>query len=194
MHALPAPDADTALVWFRRDLLDNLASRTKFGGERFWLILAMIVTNVAFLAATLAYVSDVLSYHNWITIRTLLGIGFVYIGATGLFRIYPQAVKMDRKPVPEGALSSDDKLIIEKLQELLERDKVYQEESIGRAELARELNVGEATLSRIINIHYSKTIPQILNEYRVKDAQRLLRETDVPIQNIFSESGFNTSR
>jgi two-component system response regulator YesN len=31
-----------------------------------------------------------------------------------------------------------------------------------------------------------------LNEYRVRDAQRLLAETNAPIQNIFEESGFNS--
>ena len=63
---------------------------------------------------------------------------------------------------------------------------------MGRAELARELKVGEATLSRLVNARYVKTIPQLLNEFRVKDAQKLLKETDASIQNIFEESGFNS--
>lgn len=179
-------------VWLRRDILDNLSGKSRLGGERFWLILAMIITNVAFLGSTLAYVSNWLSESEWGLVRTFLGIAFVYIGSTSLFRIYPQAVKLDRKPVAEGVLSSDEHILLEKLETLFERDKIYQEPAIGRAEMARELDVGEATLSRIINIHYGKTIPQILNEYRVKDAQRLLKETAVPVQDVFAESGFNS--
>ena len=38
----------------------------------------------------------------------------------------------------------------------------------------------------------SQFLPQFLNEFRVKDAQRLLKETDASIQNIFEESGFNS--
>jgi len=177
-------------LWLRRDIFADAGKSPKLMGERFWLILCLIVMNVGFLGSVLAYVSQIIPYGEWMMIRTLLGIGVVYVSATSLFRIYPQAVKLDRKPA--GDVSGEDQAVLDKVYQLLDRDKVYQEPEYGRAELARELGIGEATLSRIINQHFSKTIPQILNEYRVKDAQRLLRETDVPIQQVFEESGFNS--
>lgn len=178
-------------VWVRRDMLGGLITDPRAGGERFWLIIALIVIHVAFLTSTFAYVNEWLNYPDWALVRSLLGLGVVYIAATSLFRIYPQAVKIIRKsPVPE--MSSDDRDIIDRLHVLFEREKVYQEPDFGRAELARELNVGEATLSRLVNQCYGKTIPQILNDYRVKDAQRLLVDTDAPINNIFQESGFSS--
>lgn len=177
-------------IWLRRDLLDGLHNNPKFGKERFWLILALITMHTAFLGSTFAFVSNAIDSAQWLLIRTLLGIAFVYIAATSLFRIYPQALKLDRKEPP--VFKTEDQLLLEKLQELLERDKIYQDPAIGRAELARELKIGEATLSRLVNANYGKTIPQILNELRVKDAQKLLKETDASIQNIFEESGFNS--
>lgn len=177
-------------VWLRRDLLDGLYSNARFGHERFWLIMALLVLNVVFLGFTLGFINEVISAHEWLLVRTLLGISFVYIAGTSLFRIYPQVFK---KPIAQDAnLSPDDYKILEKIQSLIDREKIYQDPTFGRAELARELGTGEANLSRIINQCYGKTIPQFLNEWRVKDAQKLLTDTDVPIQNVFEESGFNS--
>ena len=178
-------------IWLRRDLLDGLHADPKFGKERFWLILALIAMHTAFLAVTLSYVGNTIGLEQWVGIRTLLGIAFVYIAATSLFRIYPQAfIKVDNKE--SAPLKTEDRSVLDRLEMLLERDKVYQDPGFGRAELARELKIGEATLSRLVNAGYGKTIPQILNELRVKDAQRLLKETNASIQNIFEESGFNS--
>lgn len=179
-------------IWFRRDVLDGLHGSSKFGEERFWLIISLILLNVAFLGSTLAYVSEVLTLPDWVLVRTFLGIAFVYIAATSLFRIYPQAVRLDRRAPGEVVPKSEDQILLDRLYQLFEQDKIYQDASYGRAELARELKISEANLSRIVNIYYQKTIPQILNEYRVKDAQRLLKETDASIQNIFEESGFSS--
>lgn len=178
-------------IWLRRDLLDGLYKSPKFGEERFWLILALITLNVAFLGATLAYVSMLMGSEAWMLTRTLLGISFVYIAGTSLFRIYPHAFVTRTNEGP-ALMTEADKKILEILKKLLEEDKVYQEASYGRSDLARELGIGEANLSRIVNVYFSKTIPQMLNELRVRDASRLLQETDVPIQTVFEESGFNS--
>ena len=179
-------------IWLRRDLLDGLRADPKFGKERFWLILALIAMHTAFLAVTLAYISKTIGPEQWVGIRTLLGIAFVSLAATSLFRIYPQAFRTERKENMPAPLKTEEQSLLDRLDILLERDKVYQDPAIGRAELARELKIGEATLSRLVNASYGKTIPQILNQLRVKDAQRLLKETDASIQNIFEESGFNS--
>jgi AraC-like DNA-binding protein len=180
-------------IWLRRDLLDGLRADPKFGKERFWLILALITMHTAFLGVTLGYISNAIGAEQWVGIRTLLGIAFVYLAATSLFRIYPQAFKItERKEAGVAPVRSEDQSLLDRLNSLLETEKVYQDPVIGRAELARELKIGEATLSRLVNAHYNKTIPQILNELRVKDAQKLLKETNASIQNIFEESGFNS--
>lgn len=180
-------------IWLRRDLLDGLHKAPKFGRERFWLILTLVAMLAAFLGSTLAVISGRLGASEWAIVRTLLGIAFVYIAATSLFRIYPQAVRLDRRDAADpSALKSEDRQVLDRLEGLLQHEKIYHDPAIGRAELAREIGVGEASLSRIVNAGYGKTIPQILNEFRVRDAQRLLKETDVPIQIVFEESGFNS--
>lgn len=179
-------------IWLRRDLLDGLHGNPRFGEERFWLIIVLIGLSTAFLGFTFAYISEGINAQEWTLVRTLIGIAFVYIAATSLFRIYPQVLKKEGAETQPAQASTADRDILDRLAILFERDKIYQDAAFGRAELARELNVGEASLSRIVNTHYGKTIPQLLNEHRVRDAQRLLKETDAAVQNVFEESGFNS--
>jgi len=69
---------------------------------------------------------------------------------------------------------------------------VYQEPTYSRSDLARELNVAETAISRVINIYFGKSFPQVLNERRIVDAQRLLRETPAPVKQVAEEVGFNS--
>lgn len=181
-------------VWLRRDLLDGLHKDPRYGKERFWLIISLMLLQTAFLALTFAYVSGMVGAGEWALIRTLLGLAFVYLALTSLLRIYPQTFRGGDSVQGRGGggLSAADQEILSRLQKLIEEDKIYHEASMGRAELARELRTAEANLSRIVNLHYGQTIPQLLNERRVEDAQRLLQETDASIQHIYEESGFSS--
>ena len=71
-------------------------------------------------------------------------------------------------------------------------DKVYQAASYNRADLARELAVPEAVVSRVINAHFGKSLPTLLNEYRIADARYLLTSTDLPVKDIADQVGFNS--
>jgi AraC-like DNA-binding protein len=71
-------------------------------------------------------------------------------------------------------------------------EKVYQEPTYSRADLARECSAPESTVSRVINVHFGKSFPQLMNERRIADAKRLLQQTDAPVAKIASEVGFNS--
>jgi AraC-like DNA-binding protein len=121
----------------------------------------------------------------------MVGLGFIYLGATGLFRIYPHIVDL-KSPNKPKHLSAEDSKIVKQLKHLVLVEKVYQEPGYNRSNLARELNISEARLSTLANYVFDKTVPQILNEYRVKDAKILLCDTDADITTITYESGFNS--
>lgn len=177
------------VIWRRRDLLADLHAG-KAGKDRYWLVIMLVVANLAFLAAMLASLTTILKPAQTLMIRTVLGLGLVYLSGTSLFRIYPQALQTVTRRSP--ALDDRDKILIGRIEVLLDLEKVYQEPSYGRGDLARELNISEAELSRLVNLHFGKALPRILNERRVADAQRLLRETDAPINAIARDSGFNS--
>lgn len=177
-------------IWLKRDLLEDM-DRKVGGKERFWLIMALITLNVAFMGSTLLLAWNIISSGDAQLIRSMLGIAFVYTASTSLLRIYPQAMRVDREGDHE-ILSDDEIGIALKVERLIYLDKVYQEPSYGRAELAKELGISESVLSRIVNMHFGKSVPQLLNDERVKDAQLLLVETEAAIKVIAQESGFNS--
>lgn len=177
-------------IWAHRGLFASITAE-KAGKPRYWLILALIFTNIFLLFSTLGSLGGGAAEENALIIRTLLGLGFAYLVGTSLFRIYPQAVRLEPTPVA-GQLTAQESAIAQKIESLLSMEKIYHEPAYSRADLARECGVSEAVISRIINLHFGKTFPQLLNERRIEDAKRLLRETDANIRVVAEEVGFNS--
>lgn len=176
-------------IWLKRGIFADLASQ-KIGKERYWLILALIFANIAFLLAMLAVFSTHFSAQEISLVRTMLGLALAYLVTTSLFRIYPQAVNI--APARDESLSESEKVLAQKVEQLINMDKVYHEAAYSRSDLARELGEAETTVSRIINVHFKKSFPQLLNERRIEDAKRLLVQTQANVKTISEEVGFNS--
>jgi AraC-like DNA-binding protein len=179
-------------IWIYKKDLAGLNER-KNGRERFWVIISLVFTNLGLLGLIFLKLTPETSYAYADLARTVLGLGFVYLGSTGLFRIYPHPVEIKRKSGEEQEdLSPDELKIAVKIENLLLRDKVYQEPGYNRASLARELEISEAQLSRIVSQYFEKTVPNLLNQYRVEDSKNLLSQTNAEIATITYEAGFNS--
>jgi len=178
------------LIWLFKDDLTHL-SKKKNGKERFWLIISLILMNIGLLGLYFLTSNGILNDFNVDLVRTMFGLGFIYLGATGLFRIYPHMIELKSSSKLESVSLEEDK-IIKKLKYLIYGEKVYQEPGYNRSNLARELNISETLLSKLVGFEFDKTVPQILNENRVKDAKILLSDTDADITTITYESGFNS--
>ncbi len=177
-------------IWFNRDIFTPVL-KEKDGKTRYWVILAIILMNILFLFSVLLGVGLNIESDETRLIRTILGLGYVYLVGTGLFRIYPQAVQIRKTPA-EGGLTAEEREIAAKIEGLLTMDKVYQEPTYARNDLARECGASEAVISKVINVHYQKSLPQIMNEYRIQDAKQLLRETAANVKDIAGDVGFNS--
>ncbi|MCC6598192.1 MAG: AraC family transcriptional regulator [Alphaproteobacteria bacterium] len=181
------------VIFSRQDLLKNLY-RQKSGQTRYWLIFAIISLNTLFLAIMLGGLIGRLGSSEVLAMRGVLGLGFVYLAGTGFFRIYPYETKSGLSPSASDnpPLDEVEQALAQRIEGLLNLEKVYQEPTYSRADLAHECGVPESAISRVINAHFGKTFPRLINERRVEDAKRLLLETDAPVQLICSEVGFNS--
>jgi AraC-like DNA-binding protein len=175
-------------IWLQRDVFAAITSE-KTGKARYWLILALVFTNIFMLGVMMLSLNPAYA-ENALLVRTVLGLGFVYLVGTSLFRIYPQAVMLS--DIGPDTLTARDMEIARKIESLMSLEKVYHEPAYSRADLARECEVSEAALSRIINLHFSKTFPQLMNEHRIEDAKRMLKETDASVRTVAGEVGFNS--
>lgn len=177
------------LVWANRGVMEGLHAE-RGGKDRYWLILMLIAVNLFSLSAMLLGVSSILKMEDAWLVRSCLGIALVYLAGTSLFRIYPQAVSMVEPR--SRSMTPDESDLARKIESMIDLEKIYHEPGYNRADLARELKIPESVVSRVINLHFGKSLPQILNERRVEDAKRMLKETDAPVKVIAGEAGFNS--
>jgi len=183
--------ASLLMIWTRRTLFIDILGQ-KAGKERYWLILALIIVNVAFLGLTTLRSSGYDMSVDAFLVRTILGLSFVYLVSTSLLRIYPVALFLPYQGKQDQDLSDVDIALAKRIEDLLELDKIYHEPTYSRSDLARELGISEGVVSRIINTHFCKSFPQLLNEHRIEDSKRLLLETRASIKVVSEEVGFNS--
>ena len=73
--------------------------------------------------------------------------------------------------------------IVIQLYELMEKEELFKDPLLSRADLALRLETNEGYLSQIINQETNKSVVQFVNEYRVKAAQNILQN---PVFNKYS--------
>lgn len=84
--------------------------------------------------------------------------------------------------------------IITRLHEIMEDEKAFADEDLTLNDLARDLDIGPHQLSQILNNRIRKNFNTFVNEYRVEEAKRLLREEpDRSILSIGAAAGFNST-
>lgn len=161
--------------------------------ERYWLIIALIVINIASIGTMLVNMG-VDDFQQSLDITVLLyALALVYLAGTSLFRIYPQAVHVAAAAsMKKPTLTVEETALAETIENLVFVQKVYHETSYARADMARECGVSEALVSKVISLHFGKSFPQLLNTQRVEDAKRLLQQTEAPAKIIAGEVGFNS--
>jgi len=85
------------------------------------------------------------------------------------------------------------KTIESKLEELLNDNKIYKNSNLKMPDLATKLNVSSHVLSQYLNEILEKNFAQFINEYRVKEAELLLKSSkNYTIEAIAYDSGFNS--
>ncbi|MGD2035915.1 MAG: helix-turn-helix domain-containing protein, partial [Bacteroidales bacterium] len=85
--------------------------------------------------------------------------------------------------------------LIARFMQLIEQDDWYKNPLLSRLDLATELGISEGYLSQKINQELGKSVIQIINEYRIAEAKRLLQDpafNKYSIEAIGMEAGFKS--
>lgn len=96
-----------------------------------------------------------------------------------------------------GSLLSEEgnKLLYTSLLDLMEQEKVYLNNKLTIDEVAKRLMTNRSYLSQMINDKFKTNFNNFINEYRVKEAQRLLLENNTnnySIEGVSISVGFNS--
>jgi AraC-like DNA-binding protein len=89
-------------------------------------------------------------------------------------------------------LSESEQELLEKIEALMQLDKLYQQQGFSRRQLADELGVAEHHISRAVNVGRNQSFTEMINGYRVAEAADLLTKTDESITEIAFAVGFNS--
>lgn len=89
-----------------------------------------------------------------------------------------------------------DWVLFDKLQQLFQEEHLYRNTSITLDEIARRMKVNRAYLSQAVNRCAGKNFNAYINEYRIKEAVRLMSENSSAdtLEEIAFETGFNDRR
>ncbi|WP_370978231.1 helix-turn-helix domain-containing protein [Agaribacterium sp. ZY112] len=79
------------------------------------------------------------------------------------------------------------------LMQLMETKKRYTDPELSQESLAQSMGISKRTLSAVINGHYGCNFADFINNYRLEEAKRLLREEkNSAVLDVMYASGFNS--
>jgi AraC-like DNA-binding protein len=113
----------------------------------------------------------------------------------------PINIKVFDPPTPPQQQDNENKAVsfkseqLEKIEDLMERVKIYQDPDLRLEGLADCMKISARSVSALLNGHFKKSFYDFINHYRVLDAKAQLRCADSKnktIQRIFEDAGFNS--
>jgi len=153
-----------------------------------WLVCGLLVIS-GLADAVIAYDFWTTSGANTSRIVGWLSAAGVLSAAAGFiaYRLF----SWDIKPAAAGD-SARDVEIFERLNALMESEKLFMDPDINLSRIARRLTLPAREVSRAVNAQTVNNVSQYVNRLRIEEACRLLSQTDMPITQIVFASGFNT--
>ncbi len=156
-----------------------------------WLGVMAYSQIVIWLVAITQSLTQIKYYNHWV-IYIVIAIWITVLGYMGLTQENVQPLNDLAKPnaasVDEGRFDEVD----QKLQDLMNNDKLFLEPSLTIGELAKTSRYPEYLISLVINRKYHCTFREYINKLRVEAAQRMLKDlhNDNSILAIAYDSGF----
>ncbi|MCP4937089.1 MAG: AraC family transcriptional regulator [bacterium] len=187
----------------RRSLPDNFSFEENISLR--WLngvvITYLVIWTLFFFSLTgtverIAYLSDTLLYLSMVV--SIFVTGFFAVRQPAIFAKTPSSATPPTEPEPSKYLSSSlstgqSEYLLQRLLDLMENAKPYQEGKLTLPQLAALLNISPNHLSQVINEQLTRNFHDFVNAYRVKEAQqRLLDEPDRTVLDIALDAGFNS--
>ena len=119
----------------------------------------------------------------------LLGLG---IAASVAGRSQPAPEPVESPGSRIAATSTDDPAVLARIDDLMSKQGLYRNDALNLDRLARKAGIPARQISAAINRETGRNVSQYVNDFRIADACRLLRATDLPLTQIMFEVGFQT--
>ncbi|ODT07258.1 MAG: AraC family transcriptional regulator [Mesorhizobium sp. SCN 65-20] len=120
----------------------------------------------------------------------ILGLFFIGLTAFVASRAHPSTTPQPSPPEPSS--SEQDREVLDQIQRLFVEQKLYRDDNLTLSRLARRAGVPARQISGAVNRLAGKNVSQYINDIRISEACRLLRDTDMSVTAAMLDSGFQT--
>lgn len=152
-----------------------------------------------FLAFTILTFVTRMQYSTDPRMQWLFFIGYTLIIACGYFfvpysfKVSPIVTQEENKPVSLDDFVKQHQKSVERLHTLLERDRVYLQGGITLEEVAGMTGTNRTYLARLMKIEFGRTFADYITDARINHSKNLLMTTDMTLEEISAQSGFQSS-
>lgn len=142
-----------------------------------------------------AYVGPIIAVTNVVSLALLAWV-VAFLG-----QALPPSADADEPSDPDRAArglaeaagpTAGDKDIVVAIDRLIRERQLYRDPELTLNRLARKAVIPTRRISEAVNRVLGQNVSQLVNTYRIEEAKRLLRETDMAVTTIMFESGFQT--
>ncbi len=122
----------------------------------------------------------------------VLGLLLLGLAATVAGRNQPEPEgKVASEPSPAPA-SAEDRDVLARIDSLMLTQSLFRDENLNLSRLARRAGIPARRISGAINRLTGLNVSQYVNDHRIREACRLLEETDHAVTAVMFEAGFQT--
>ena len=76
--------------------------------------------------------------------------------------------------------------------QLFRDEKLFSNPELNREMLAEKLSMDVQQLSKEVNRYFKMNLPELINQYRIDEAKRLLETSKLQIKEIYYQTGFQS--
>lgn len=187
-----------ALLWAARQGPDGLRS-ARFG-DAAAASHAMMAVGALFIFGALVEVaialdSDAGAAHivGFANVVLLVVIGYAAaVAGRSSVPAEPDTTGQDLPRRTADGAPEDDAQLLAAIDRLMRERKLYRDPNLTLDRLSRRAGIPARHISAAVNRAHGRNVSQVVNEYRVEEARRLLAETAAPVTEIMFEAGFQT--
>lgn len=165
------------------------------------LLTAMCLTGIALVVSGLTDIYVIFDFINNEGRNTGFVLTFVqttFALAIGISATLGRAAQTPEKEISPANVrtlkttDTEDDEILTRLEGLFEHDRLHTSEDLSLRRISRRLGVSDRHVSNAVNRLKQMSVSQYVNEFRIKEACKLLLETDETVLNVSLAAGFAT--
>lgn len=121
----------------------------------------------------------------------VVSIGALLLPAN-IYLNFPGPLRRSRTGQGSCLATTEDKNVLIRLDRMMMETKPFLDANLNLARTGRRLNLPARSISVAVNRCLGQNFSQYVNHHRIREACRLLEETDLPVTGILYEAGFQT--